>query len=528
MGQCYLVSRDSFYHGMIEIVKREFFARNVILQSREDVEGDTVCKQPDNSDFPGALTIATDLPAPNISATAPVYDMLDAQTTPSTLRTNLSTSVYSNRSLPPTPTSLTTTRPGSPFSERLSLHDSPRGRSPLSGTTSRTVSPCPLSPRSKSPSIANLGHLSVVKQRLAQIENDPSRSPTSSPTTSHKSTRTRELSPLSPTSTRTAFGGAGDWQRLHSLRRDAGSNGSGSSKSSPIVDNYGPREVHPRPTRESEHEFFERPHSHLYLSSADPQLDESSEARGLNALSKEAVPTENASNNEFKEIQDKLYDIRRQVNSKTGDPPVGIVQTLAEMRAQLKSDLPEMMTRLQEIKAIHEGGDLMVNSLPGNVNNIGRPIDIRTLPFDLSEILAKLDKLLSMRQADEDKHKQITTSPSTQAERELRSTQALELSAQVRTHAELLWAIYLTIFQKVNELLSRTRSGEAQLSAQSEQQADNNRYLNELNTVSHIHSMDYPESSEIVAVVRNLCQQRNIPNSNGCIGCSAAMRRARL
>ena len=156
------------------------------------MEGDTLCKQPDSSDFPGALTIATELPVPNLSATTP-----DAQTTPSTLGTNLGTSLYSNRSLPPTPTSLTTTRPGSPFPERLSLHDSPRGRSPLSGTTSRTASPSHLSPgarsRSTSPSIANLGHLSVVKQRLAQIENDPSRSPTSSPTPSHKSTRTREL-----------------------------------------------------------------------------------------------------------------------------------------------------------------------------------------------------------------------------------------------------------------------------------------------------------------------------------------------
>jgi hypothetical protein len=135
------------------------------------------------------------------------------------------------------------------------------------------------------------------------------------------------------------------------------------------------------------------------------------------------------------------FVIRRQVNSSTGDPPVGIVQTLAEMRAQLKSDLPEMMARLQEIKATREAGDLMADSLPENaVDNIGRSIDIRTLPFDLSDILAKLDKLLSIHQADEDKHKQITTSPSTQAERELRSTQALELSTQVRTHAEPLLA----------------------------------------------------------------------------------------
>jgi hypothetical protein len=175
------------------------------------------------------------------------------------------------------------------------------------------------------------------------------------------------------------------------------------------------------------------------------------------------------------------------------------VQTLAEMQTQLKSDLPEMMAKLQEIKAIREGSDLMADSLPGNaVNNNGRSIDIRTLPFDISDILAKLDKLLSIHQPDEDKHKQITTSPSTQAERELRSTQALELSTQVCTHAELLRAIYLTIFQKVNELLSRARSGEAQQSAQSEQQADNNRYLNELNAVSHIHLMDYLESSQIV------------------------------
>jgi hypothetical protein len=222
-------------------------------------------------------------------------------------------------------------------------------------------------------------------------------------------------------------------------------------------------------------------------------------SRGFDALSKEAVPTGNASNNEFKEIQDKLYDIRRQVNSKTEDPPVGIVQTLAEMQTQLKSDLPEMMAKLQEIKAIGERSDLIADSLPGNaINNNGRSIDIRTLPFDISDILAKLDKLLSIHQSDEDKHKQITTSPSTQAERELRSTQVLELSAQVRTHAELLRAIYLTIFQKVKELLSRARSGEAQQSAQSEQHADSNRYLNELNAVSHIHLMDYLKPSQIV------------------------------
>jgi len=481
----------------------------MILRAQEEAEDDTARKEPDNSDFPGALKIATDLPAPDHSAAAPVSQMHDAQATPSTLRTNISTSVYSDRSLPPTPMSLTTTRPGSPLAACSALHDSPRGRSLLSGNTSRTVSPSHLSPsarsRSKSPSIANLDHLSVVKQRLAQIEHDPSRSPSSaipSPTLSRKSTRTRELSPLSPASARTSFGRAGDLQRLHSLRHDAASTASFSSKPSPIMNIDSSRKVQLQSKMESAYatKLFETPPSRLYSSAIDSQLDQSNEGnRDYGVLSKEPVPAGMANDTEFKDIQEKLYDIQRQMNSRTGDPPVGIVQTLAEMQAQLKYDLPEMIARLQEIKFSHKDGDLIKDSLPGNViNNIGRSSDVGTQPFDLSDVHVKLDNLLSIRQPDEDKHNQIVVSPSTQAERELRSAQALALSAQVRTDVAFLRDVYLHIFQKVNELLGRARSGEAQQSVQIEQQADNTRYLNELNTVSYMHAMNFLKPLEIV------------------------------
>jgi hypothetical protein len=126
-------------------------------------------------------------------------------------------------------------------------------------------------------------------------------------------------------------------------------------------------------------------------------------------------------------IQEKLDDIRRQVNSQSGGPPVGIVQTLEKMQIQLKSDLPKMMARLEEMKMSQDDG-----SRPSSVlNNLGPSRDAIALPDNLSDVHAKLDSLLSIRQSDECKHNQVTTSPSTRADRDLRSAQALEISAQV-------------------------------------------------------------------------------------------------
>lgn len=136
---------------------------------------------------------------------------------------------------------------------------------------------------------------------------------------------------------------------------------------------------------------------------------------------------------ELKDIQDKLDDIRRQVNSQFTNPRIGIVQTLAEMQAQLKSDLPEMVARLKEIIVSREDGDLIKDSNPGNIlSNVGASNDAAASPLDLSDVHAKLDNLLSMRKLDEDVRGKIVNSSSMQAERDLRSAQALELSNQVR------------------------------------------------------------------------------------------------
>jgi hypothetical protein len=404
------------------------------------MEGHTPRKRLASPNFPGTLNIATSLPVPDRSATTSAYRSNGGQDTPSTLRTNQGTSIYSDRSLPPTPSSPTTPRPGSPFAGRSVPHDSARGRSLVSGATSRTGSPAHLSStarsRSKSPSIANLDHLSVVKQRLSQIEQDPSRSPSPSPTSpspSRKSTRTRELSPLTPTSARTAFR-EGDVQQLRNMRTSTGATVPASCQSPPIRNIHASSELSQAESTSEDAVTKSHP---FRMSPADLQRSQVYEAARsmLVEHDRQGAIQEQATNEaELKDIQDKLDDIRHQVNSYSGIPPLGIVQMLEEMRARLKADLPEMMAKLREIKS-SRGGDTTKDSSPSNVlHNIGPSSNAVTLPLDLSDVHAKLDNLLSMRQLDDDKQNQVTTSLAVQAERDLRSAQALELSAQVRIH----------------------------------------------------------------------------------------------
>lgn len=168
---------------------------------------------------------------------------------------------------------------------------------------------------------------------------------------------------------------------------------------------------------------------------------------------------------------------------------MGIVQILEAMQSQLKSDLPEVVAKLREIERArkepsidHPGPEIVLH-------NLGPSDSARTTPPDLSDVHVKLDSLLNLHQAivDLNSRAMITTSPSVQADRELRSAQALEFSAKVaRIHQHFYWQS-LILNQKLNNLLNLAQSQEAQRAIQNEQQADSSRYLNELNAVRHIH-----------------------------------------
>ena len=209
-----------------------------------------------------------------------------------------------------------------------------------------------------------------------------------------------------------------------------------SCQSSPI------RNIHPSnelPQAESTSEDKVTKSHPFRMSPADPQRSQVYEAARsmLVEHSRQGAIQEHATNEaELIYIQEKLDDIRHQVNSYSEIPPLKIVQILEEMRVRLKADLPEMMAKLDEIKG-SRGGDTIGGSSPGNVlHNLGPSSNAAISPLDLSDIHTKLDNLLSVRQPDEDKQNQVTTGLAAQAERDLRSAQAVELSAQVRIHLD--------------------------------------------------------------------------------------------
>lgn len=161
-------------------------------------------------------------------------------------------------------------------------------------------------------------------------------------------------------------------------------------------------------------------------------------------------------------IWGKLDDIWRQVRSHPGDLPVDIMRILEAMQTQLRSDLPQVLAKLQKIDRVREGAPIDHPSPKVVLNNLESSGGVKTAPIDLSDIHAKLDSLLNLHEAiiDLKKRIEITTSPSVQADRDLHSAQALELSAQVACVYYMFIKHFLIIIKarRAAQLIQKPRS----------------------------------------------------------------------
>ncbi|KAH8107754.1 hypothetical protein BXZ70DRAFT_9418 [Cristinia sonorae] len=120
--------------------------------------------------------------------------------------------------------------PPLPSPQRFSLYDAPVSRSATATPTKFSLLATPTSTRSQSPSIMNLSQISMVKQRLAELER--TKTLASQVASTPRSSRSRQYSPLpyspqTPTSTRRSHGGT-------SLRVDT----EGLSEKESIIDSY--------------------------------------------------------------------------------------------------------------------------------------------------------------------------------------------------------------------------------------------------------------------------------------------------
>ncbi|KAJ7096366.1 hypothetical protein C8R44DRAFT_989292 [Mycena epipterygia] len=279
------------------------------------------------------------LPGAN-SASAPP-EVLAAPDTDTSGHARPSAIFYSSsldRALPPVPKQL-----NSPIAAR-----SPSPRVPVSprfypptGPDSRASSICS---RSKSPSIANLDHLSVVKHRLAQIEkSEPPRSATISPTPLSRNSsviRARSLrvqipshdeGPASPTSILESYG-------------DARSAVGISSSLSHTEDEH----VEPsRPDRQGTSSSHQIQKISLLPSSAapDPLLTDIHQI--ISGVAQRTEETDNTVNT----IQNKL-----DLSTKSND---GLMHAVGAIHERLRSDLPDIMKLLLEVRAGTERNEML-------------------------------------------------------------------------------------------------------------------------------------------------------------------------
>ncbi|KAG1808255.1 uncharacterized protein BJ212DRAFT_1485192 [Suillus subaureus] len=462
------------------------------------------------------------------------------------------TSLTTEQSLPPTPSSKSALSTQSPA--RFSLHDSPHNRSPMSLLPPRPPSQLsPWSPSPKSPSIAKLGHLSVVTQRLAQIDQ------TSSPGSASSDSilpHLRGAQTIRPTRARRAFA------EIHKIKDEGFSSDSPLSSGGPSpqprspasIETYSSRSrsafvrsgtsLTPAPT------LLETPRvivDGLPVRSPSPStvdkpglqvapitdLIKEGEAmtfdqttgireqiaalqRDIQHLPSELAPlladTTRQSSTEAKEaiistiqtLVARVEEIQQQDSSSTiqlqGN---SIMKILDVMQTQLKSSLPRV---LEKLDAIHDNQEREMSTSRARIamNNLGPPLSTPTPPaegptpcldVDLSDIYAKLDELALLYKTGN-----TPLSPTLGHPRENAET------PEKLAH-ELL-------DDKLKAVLDYLNADEEQKKVQLEQQADSVRYLNELN--SWLDAFVNKGTTQIQAVatgVEQICKQLGISTS---------------
>ncbi|KAG1839045.1 hypothetical protein DFJ58DRAFT_813212 [Suillus subalutaceus] len=482
------------------------------------------------------------------------------------------TSLTTEQSLPPTPSSKSPLSTQSPA--RFSLHDSSQNRSPLSTQSPARFSlhdslqnrspmsllpprpPSQISPRSpgpKSPSIAKLGNLSVVTQRLAQIDQ------TSSPGSASSDTILPHLrgAQIRSTRARRAFA------EIHKIKDEGFSSDSPLSSGGPSPQPRSPASIEtyssrsrsafarsgtsltlaptlpetPRvigdglPVRSPSQSTVDKPGSlqvvpitDLIKEGAAMTLDQTTGIseqiatlkRDIQHLPNELAPlladATRQSSTEAKEaiistiqaLVARVEEIQQQGSSSTVQlQGNSIMKILDVMQTQLKLSLPRV---LEKLDAIHDNQEREMSTSRASItmNNLGPPFSTPTpsaegstpsLNVDLSDIYVKLDELALLY-----KTRNTPLSPTVGSPRENAET------PEKLAH-ELL-------DDKLKAVLDYLNADEEQKKVQLAQQADSVRYLNELN--SWLDAFVNQGTTQIQAVatgVEQICNQLGISTS---------------
>ncbi|KAG2078974.1 hypothetical protein BDR04DRAFT_14360 [Suillus decipiens] len=461
------------------------------------------------------------------------------------------TSLTTERSLPPTPSSKSPLSTQSPA--RFSLHDSSQNCSPMSLLPPRPPSQISSwSPSPKSPSIAKLGSLSVVTQRLAQIDQ------TSVPGSANSDSIMPHLQgaqTIRPMRARQAFA------EIRKIKDEGFSSDSPLSSGGPSpqprspasIETYSSRSrsafarrgtsLTPAPTLPETPRAIEE--GLLVRSPSPSAIDKSLQVAPITDLIKEGaamtldqtigisekvaalqhdiqhlpselapllVDTTRQSSTEAKEaiistiqvLAAKVEELQLQGSSSTvrlqGN---SIMKILDVMQTQLKSSFPRI---LEKLDAIHDNQEREKSTSGASITmkNLGPPFATPTPPTngstpclsaDLSDIYAKLDELASLYKTSSTPLCPTVGSPHENEE-----------TSEKLAH-ELL-------DDKLKAVLDYLNADEEQTKVQLQQQADSVRYLNELN--SWLDAFVNKGTTQIQAVatgVEQICKQLGISTS---------------
>ncbi|KAG2059159.1 hypothetical protein BDR06DRAFT_994131 [Suillus hirtellus] len=461
------------------------------------------------------------------------------------------TSLTTEQSLPPTPSSKSPLSTQSPA--RFSLHDSPRNRSPMSLLPPRPPSQIsPWSPSPKSPSIAKLGNLSVVTQRLAQIDQ------TSSPGSASSDSIMPHLQgaqTIRPMRARRAFA------EIHQIKDESFSSDSPLSSGGPSPQPRSPASIETYSSRSRS--AFARNGTSLTPAPAFPEtlrvlveglptqspspstvdkdrqvvpitdsikegaamtLDQTmgvSEQiavlqHDIRHLPSELAPlladTTRQSSTEAKEaitseiqaLVARVEEIQQQGSSSTVQlQGNSIMKILDVMQTQLKSSLPRV---LEKLDTIHDNQEREMSTSHANIamKNLRPPFSTPTSPadgsktclnVDLSDIYAKLNELASLYKTGNTLSSPTVGSP--------------------RENAELPEKLaHDPLDDKLKAILDYLNADEEQKKVQLEQQADSVRYLNELNSWLDAFVSTGTTQIQVVATgVEQICKQLGISTS---------------
>ncbi|KAH7927160.1 hypothetical protein BV22DRAFT_1007527, partial [Leucogyrophana mollusca] len=532
---------------------------DAILRSQEHREPSPVSDQ----DAVGNLTIMTDVaprrderslgqPAP-ISAseyTDSEYTSSSVVETESLFAENGS-ALANSRALPPTPIAESPLSPAQ-FPARVTLRDSPRAQStnppmhlpPETGTGSSTSS------RSKSPSIAKLGNLSVVKQRLAEMER--THSGESTVTVSSALTHLRRAQTTRSSRVRNAFAEIEKMQEededlledtdtrifAHTplatapspIRSDSSRSRSAFRRTRQNDDVLQESSLLPPSSiqEDTEHAFSAShdivepdlaPLAELIKDNAAKHYDQTAglgeqiialqrdihnlptELRPLISDIVRLEPSRDGKDDEgispgIAQILSRLDDIRKQTTSDKGPLQLNsIAETLGLVQTQLKSDIPEMLAKLDVIQksgilTASEPGDSTTQPLSLNNLQPSRPIapgQGQSSPTDLSDIYAKLEELAAI-------YKPTSPAPSSAGGG---GSEASPCPQDDGTSSD-----------KLQVVLDYLKTDEAQRKVQLEQQADSVRYLNELNSwLDAFVNNGTAQIQSVATGVEHLCKQ---------------------